>query len=74
MSIIVRKKGRPPISVDTKNKVLELYNEDEITCNEIAKECNISRASVFRIISELRKLDEEIYKVLNEEECADGEE
>lgn len=47
--------GRPPINDTTKNLVLRLYDEDGMTCAEIAKACNISRSSLFRIVQERSK-------------------
>lgn len=43
------KRGRPGISEATKELVVRLYNEDQ-PCKRIAEACNISEASVFRII------------------------
>ena len=52
--------GRPPINEETKDLVVRLYNEDTMTCVQIAKACNISKASVFRIMNERRrKLNEQ---------------
>lgn len=45
-------KGRPPINDKTKALVVRLYVEDEMSCADIAKACNISARSVFRIINE----------------------
>lgn len=59
---IVRKRkptGRPPISEETKDLVVRLYNEDTMTCVQIAKACNISKASVFRIVNERRQKSNE---------------
>lgn len=50
--------GRPKINNETQDLVIRLYNEDSMTCDEIAKACNISRSSVFRIIRERRSLFE----------------
>lgn len=48
--------GRPPINEMTKQLVIRLYNEeDSMTCDEIAKACNISKTSLFRIINDERK-------------------
>ena len=47
--------GRPPISEVTKNAVIKLYNDNSMTCEEIAKACNISKSSVFRIIKKERE-------------------
>lgn len=58
MDIIKKQVGRPRISIETKNLVVTLYNEDKLSCAEIARSCGISKASVFRIIRERRqKLD-----------------
>lgn len=46
--------GRPRINKATADLVVRLYNEDNMTCAEIAQACNISRASVFRIVRERR--------------------
>ena len=51
---IAKKKGRRGISENTKQTVQKLYNEDNMTCEEIAKVCGISRSSVFRIMSGVR--------------------
>lgn len=50
--------GRPPISKEIRRLVIDLYDKD-MKCNDIAKACNISRSSVFRIINERRFLDGE---------------
>ena len=47
--------GRPPIGEATKSLVIRLYNEDKMTCADIAKACNISRSSLFNIINERKK-------------------
>lgn len=52
---IKKREGRPPISCETKMLVVKLYNDDEMTCDQIARACNISRASVFRIMKEERR-------------------
>lgn len=44
--------GRPRISDETKTLVRKLYCEDNMTCKEIAKACNISEASLYRIMQE----------------------
>ena len=55
MEIIRRKRGgRPRISEATKDLVVKLYNEDKLSCVEIARACNISKSSVFRIMNERR--------------------
>lgn len=55
--------GRPAINDMTKQLVIRLYNEeDSMTCDEIAKACNISRASVFRIMNDERKRLEDAKK------------
>lgn len=52
MQAIKRKVGRPRIDEKTRNLVVRLYNQDELTCDQIAKACGIGRTSVFRIINE----------------------
>lgn len=60
MEIIKRKPtGRPRISEETRNLVIRLYNEDSMTCQQIAKACNISESSLHRIINERRLMDEQ---------------
>lgn len=45
--------GRKPcISKEMRNKVVQLYNADDLTCAEIADVCGISLSSVFRIMRE----------------------
>jgi len=56
MELIKKRNGRPPIKESVKERVIELYNSDELTCPEIAKVCNISKSSVFRIVSERRAM------------------
>lgn len=46
--------GRPAISNELKNLVVDLYLQD-MKCDDIAKACKISRASVFNIIKEKYK-------------------
>lgn len=46
--------GRPKVNEGTRNLVIRLYNEDSMTCREIATACNISESSVYRIIRERR--------------------
>lgn len=58
MTEIIRKRkptGRPRINDLTRDLVVRLYNEDTMTCKEIAKSVGISEASVFRIVNERRK-------------------
>lgn len=45
------RRGRPRISEATKDIVVQLYNEDK-ALGYIAEACNISKASVSRIIKE----------------------
>ena len=52
-----KKTGRPSISTETKDLVWKLYNEDEMTCAEIAKTCNIGVSSLYNIINERRAKD-----------------
>lgn len=46
--------GRPTISNELKNLVVDLYLQN-MKCDDIAKACKISRASVFNIIKEKYK-------------------
>lgn len=52
MEIKRRRVGRPSISDETKKLVVRLYNENEMTCGEIAAVCKISMSSLFRILKE----------------------
>lgn len=52
MEIKRRRVGRPSISDETKKLVVRLYNENEMTCGEIAATCKISTSSLFRILKE----------------------
>lgn len=56
MTVIARKKGgRPKISEETRRRIVELYNENKLTCDEIAKACSVSKSSLHRILSEERR-------------------
>lgn len=55
MEIKRRRVGRPSISDETKKLVVRLYNENEMTCGEIAAACQISMSSLFRILKAQRK-------------------
>lgn len=52
MEIKRRRVGRPSISDETKKLVVRLYNENEMTCGEIAAAVQISMSSLFRILKE----------------------
>lgn len=55
MEKVTRKRkptGRPSINDTSKDLVVRLYNEDTMTCKQIAEACNISERSVYRIIKE----------------------
>lgn len=54
MSELIRKKGRRGIDAKTKERVYELYQADELSVPEIARVCQISERSVFRIMEERR--------------------
>lgn len=54
MEIKRRRVGRPSISDETKKLVVRLYNENEMTCGEIAAACQISMSSLFRILMDRR--------------------
>lgn len=65
MTEIIRKRkptGRPRINDLTRDLVVRLYNEDTMTCKEIAKSVGISEASVFRIVNERRKKQTNVCK------------
>ena len=57
MKIIKKKKGRRTNQA-TKDLVIKLYNEDELTCKEIANACNISERTLYTIVAEARKEQE----------------
>lgn len=50
--------GRPPISEATKSIVYRLYDEDEMTCKEIAQAVSISEASLYRILRERERRED----------------
>lgn len=58
VEVVRRRKptGRPRINELTRDLVVRLYNEDTMTCKEIAKSVGISEASVFRIVNERRQV------------------
>lgn len=47
-----RATGRPPVNNYTKILVRRLYDEGQWTCKQIALACNISTASLYRIMNE----------------------
>lgn len=47
---MMTKMGRPRISEEIMDRVATLYYEDKLTCNQIAKQCGISKASLYRIM------------------------
>ena len=49
--------GRPPINTETKTLVWRLYDEDKMTCEQIAKACNISVSSLYRIMRERSEME-----------------
>ena len=53
-----RAAGRPSINNYTKTLVRRLYNEGQWTCEQIAMACNISKASLYRIMGEEDDTDE----------------
>lgn len=57
-----RPTGRPRISEATKDRVVEMYNADELI-RVIAETCGISDGSVYRIIRERRQLNVETESV-----------
>lgn len=58
MKIIKKKKGRRTNQA-TKDLVIKLYNEDELTCKEIANACNISERTLYTIVAEARREQED---------------
>lgn len=50
--------GRPSINNYTKILVKRLYDEGQWTCAQIALACNISKASLYRIMNEEDDTDE----------------
>lgn len=56
--IIEKKKGRR-LKQATRDLVIKLYNENELTCKEIANACNISERSIYTIVAEARREQEE---------------
>ena len=55
--IIEKRKGRR-LKQATRDLVIKLYNEDELTCKEIANACNISERTLYTIVAEARKEQE----------------
>lgn len=53
-----RTTGRPSINNYTKILVKRLYDEGQWTCKQIALACNISTASLYRIMNEEDDTDE----------------
>lgn len=53
-----RRTGRPAINSYTKKLVRRLYDEGHWTCQQIALACNISTASLYRIMNEGDDTDE----------------
>lgn len=54
MNDLKKRMGRPPISEELKDLVMELYKTD-MKCGDIARKCNISKTSFFKIVKERRK-------------------
>ena len=50
-----RKGGRPSLADSKKRHIKYLYDEQKLTGEEIADECNVSRSTVYRIIKELKQ-------------------
>jgi helix-turn-helix domain of resolvase len=53
VSDLKKRTGRPPISEELKDLVVELYKTD-MKCEDIARKCNISKTSLFKIVKERR--------------------
>lgn len=49
--------GRPSIHKETKDLVCKLYDEDRMTCEQIAKACNISVSSLYNILRERTEVE-----------------
>lgn len=48
-----RSSYRPEIPQETKDRIINLYANDEfLTCDKIARICKVSKSSVFRILRE----------------------
>lgn len=48
------RRGRPAMAPDVQERIIQMYNDDYPT-SEIAKEINVSRATIFRIVRENRE-------------------
>lgn len=62
MELVTRERkptGRPRICEATRDLVVRLYNEDEMTCREIAEACGISESSMYQILRERRRISEQ---------------
>lgn len=47
--------GRPKLEEQIRTSVIQLYNQNTMTCKEIANACGICRQSVYNIINEERR-------------------
>lgn len=47
------RKGRPRLTEERADLIVKLYNED-MTIREIAKSCNVSTSTIYRVLRERR--------------------
>jgi len=52
-----KRAGRKRIKEEVRERVIRLYNADELTIDEIVRVCGVSKSSVFRILREGRAED-----------------
>lgn len=52
-----RKGGRPSLPDHKKREIKFLYDEQKLTGEEIADKTGVSRATVYRVVNEMKKLD-----------------
>ena len=55
-----RKGGRPSLADHKKREIKFLYDEQKLTGEEIAKQTGVSRATVYRVINEMKKLERQV--------------
>ncbi|HCU0866358.1 TPA: HTH domain-containing protein, partial [Staphylococcus aureus] len=52
-----RKGGRPSLPDYKKREIKFLYDEQKLTGEEIADKTGVSRATVYRVVNEMKKLE-----------------